>query len=81
MDNWWLEPVADSFRTLRNVDRLSAIVPLAEIGDVRHFPKAGFSLARYGLLPPEHTNVVRRHTGSFTKTGNGTVRRVLIEGA
>ena len=81
VDNWWLAPLVDSLRALRGVDRLTAIVLLAEIGDFRRFPKAGAFMAYLGLTPSEYSSGGRRRTGSITKTGNGTVRRILTESA
>jgi len=34
-----------------------------------------------GLVPSEHTTGSKRRLGAITKTGNGHVRRVLIEAA
>jgi transposase len=34
-----------------------------------------------GLVPSEHTSGSKRRLGAITKTGNGHVRRVLIEAA
>ncbi len=76
----WL-PVVASLRALRGVDRLTAVTLLAELGDLRRFPTARQFMAYLGLTPSEHSSGGKRRLGAITKTGNGTVRRLLIESA
>ena len=54
---------------------------LAELGDVTRFPSPAGLMAYVGLVPSEHSSGNRRRQGGITKTGNGHVRRVLIESA
>ncbi len=54
---------------------------VAEIGDFRRFPTASHLMAYVGLVPSEHSSGDRRRRGAITKTGNGMVRRVLVEAA
>ena len=58
-----------------------ATTVVAEIGDMSRFKKPKELMAYLGLVPSEHSsgNTIRR--GSITRTGNGHVRRVLIEAA
>ena len=71
----------NSLRALRGVDRLTAVVLLAEIGDLRCFPTARQFMAYLGLTPSEYSSGSKRRTGAITKTGNGAVRRLLTESA
>ncbi len=75
------KPLIDSLRALRGVDYLAAITIIAEIGDLRRFRSAPQFMAYVGLVPSEFSSGGRRRTGSITKTGNGAVRRILVESA
>ncbi len=76
-----LRPLVKALMSFRGVQILSATVIAAEIGDLRRFKSARQFMAFLGLVPSEQSsgNSVRR--GSVTKTGNGHVRRILIEAA
>lgn len=74
-------PVIDSLRALRGVDRLTAVTLMAELGDLRRFPSAPQFMGYLGLTPSEYSSGAKRQTGAITKTGNGTVRRLLTESA
>ena len=66
---------------LRGVSFITAVGLLAELGDLRRFKSARQLMAYTGLVPSENSsgNSVRR--GRITKTGNATVRWMLIESA
>ena len=76
-----LQPLVKAMMSFRGIQILSATVIAAEIGDLRRFKTAGQFMAFLGLVPSESSsgNSVKR--GSLTKTGNGHVRRILIEAA
>ena len=76
-----LQPLVKALMSFRGIQVLSATVIAAEIGDLRRFKSARQFMAFLGLVPSEQSsgNSVRR--GSVTKTGNGHVRRILIEAA
>ena len=76
----WL-PVVASLRAMRGVNRLTAVTLFAELGDLRRFSTAPRFMAYVGLTPSEHSSGPKRQTGAITKTGNGLVRRLLMEGA
>lgn len=75
------QPLIQALMALRGVNLLTATVVVAEIGDLRRFTKATQLMAYLGLVPSEHTSGQRQHRGGLTKTGNGHVRRVLVEAA
>ncbi len=58
-----------------------AATTVAEVGDLKRFENPTELMGYLGLVPSEHStgNNIRR--GSITKTGNGHVRRVLVEAA
>lgn len=66
-------------RCLRGVDYLTALAMVVEIGDFRRFETAEQFMAFLGLVPSEHSSGGRRRQGAITKTGNGHLRRLLVE--
>lgn len=70
-----------ALRTLRGIDILSAMVILAELGDVRRFGSAPQLMAALGLVPAEASTGDKVHRLSITKTGNAHVRHILVEAA
>ena len=79
LPQWSLSPVVDSLVALRGIDKLAAMVLLAELGDISRFDSPKQLMAFLGLVPSEHTSGGRRRQGSITKTGNGHARRMLVE--
>ena len=78
---WSLAPVVDSLIALRGIDKLAAIVLLAELGDISRFDSPKQLMAFLGLVPSEHSSGGRRRQGAITLTGNSHARRMLIESA
>lgn len=74
------EPVT-RLRVLKGIDTLSAATIAAEVGDFAQFPRAASFMAFVGLVPEEHSSGEKEWRGSITKSGNGHVRRVLVESA
>lgn len=66
---------------LRGISTLSALALLAEIGDFRRFDSPRQLMAFVGLVPREYSSGGREKRGGITKTGNGHVRRLLVEAA
>lgn len=81
LPQWSLAPVVASLVALRGIDKLSAMVLLAELGDLTRFDSPKQLMAFLGLVPSEHSTGQRRRQGGITKTGNGRARRMLIESA
>lgn len=81
LPQWSLAPVVDSLMALRGIDKLAAMVLLAELGDISRFDSPKQLMAFLGLVPSEHSSGFRRRQGGITKTGNGHARRMLIESA
>lgn len=74
-------PVIEALMALRGVNLLSATTIMAEIGDLQRFASAPQLMAYLGLVPSEHSSGSKQTRGGITKTGNGHVRRVLVESA
>jgi transposase len=66
-------------RCFRGIDTLTAMLVLAELHDFRRFPSPRALMAYLGLVPSEDSSGDRHRRGRITKTGNGLVRRMLIE--
>ena len=81
LPQWSLAPVVDSLVALRGIDKLAAMVLLAELGDISRFDSPRQLMAYLGLVPSEHSSGASRRQGAITKTGNRHARRMLVESA
>ena len=81
LPQWSLAPVVNSLVALRGIDKLAAMVLLAELGDISRFDSPKQLMAFLGLVPSEHSSGRRRRQGAITGTGNGHARRMLVESA
>lgn len=66
---------------LCGIGTLTAMVILAELGDLRRFDHPRQLMSYLGIVPSEHSSGNKQQRGRITKTGNSHVRRVLIEAA
>jgi transposase len=78
---WRLFPVTQALQAMRGVSLIVATTTIAEIGDLTRFKKSTELMSYLGLVPSEHSSGRTTRRGSITKTGNGHVRRVLVEAA
>jgi transposase len=74
-------PVIEALMALRGVKLITAATIVAEIGDLRRFSTAPQLMGYLGVVPSEHSSGGTRSRGGITKTGNGHVRRLLVEAA
>lgn len=81
LPSWRWAPVVKAFMGLRGIALITASTLVAEMGDVLRFAHPRELMAFVGLTPSEHSTGSRVRKGSITKTGNGHVRRVLVEAA
>ncbi len=72
-------PVIEGLMALRGVNLLTATTIVAEIGDLRRFASAPQLMAYLGVVPSEYSSGGTKSRGGITKTGNGHVRRLLVE--
>ena len=79
LQTWSLRPVVEGLIALRGIDIISAMTIMAELGDISRFDKPRQLMAFLGLVPSEYSTGGKRRLGGITKTGNGHVRRVLVE--
>jgi transposase len=73
--------MVDRLSCLRGIRTLAAMVILSEVYDLRRFASARQFMAFLGLVPSEHSSGQKQRRGGITKTGNGHVRRILVEAA
>jgi transposase len=73
-------PMVRRLGCLRGISTLTGFALAVEIGDWRRF--TGNTIGSFvGLVPSEYSSGASRVQGSITKTGNGHVRRLLVEAA
>lgn len=70
-----------SLQSLRGVSQIVSAVVVSEIGDLTRFDSPSKFMAYLGLVPSQHNSGDKKRPGKITKTGNGHVRRALIEAA
>jgi transposase len=81
VEGWRMQPLVSAIMTLRGLELVAASTIVAELGDLRRFAHPRELMGYVGLVPSEHSTGSKRRQGAITKTGNGHVRRVLIEAA
>lgn len=79
LPQWSLGPMVESLVALRGVDKVAAMVLLAELGDISRFDSPQQLMAFLGLVPSEHSSGSRRRQGAITLTGNRHARKMLVE--
>lgn len=81
LETWSFAPVVQGLMALRGVSLVTAMTVMAELGDITRFDSPRELMGYLGLVPSEHSSGPKRRQGGITKTGNGHVRRVLVEAA
>lgn len=81
LESWRWAPVVKALMSLRGVSTVIATGLVAELGDLERFAHPRGLMSYLGLVPSEYSSGPSRHQGFITKTGNGHVRRLLIEAA
>jgi transposase len=79
VESWTLAPLVRALQALRGVGLLTAVILAAEIGDYARFRTPRELMGYLGMVPSEDSSGQRRHQGRITRTGNGHVRRILVE--
>ena len=81
MADWTLAPVVTGLMALRGCRLITGMTVVAELGDITRFDSPRQLMSYLGLVPSESSSGPKTRRGGITKTGNGHVRRVLIEAA
>ena len=79
--SWRLYPVVEAIQALRGVELTSAVILIAELGELTRFDTPRKLMSYLGLTPSEDSSGERRRQGGITKAGNTHARRALVEGA
>ena len=78
---WSLAPLVAALQAMRGVALIVAVTLVAELGDLSRFASPAQLMAYVGLVPSERSSGAKTRRGGITKTGNGEVRKALIEAA
>jgi transposase len=81
LPSWRFAPIVAALMTLKGIELVTAVTLIAELGDLARFAHPKELMSYLGLVPSEYSTGESRTQGAITKTGNGHVRRVLIESA
>lgn len=74
------KPYVDAISLIKGVDRLTALLVAAEIGDFERF-RGGRDVSKWiGTVPKEGSSGEKVSRGRITKAGNAHVRTALLEG-
>ena len=78
---WRCEPVVRALMSMRRVNVLTAMIQIAEAGDLTRFDSPVELMNFFGLTSCEASTGDKRILGGITKCGNGACRRALVEAA
>jgi len=76
-----VQALVHALQTLRGVAKLTAVTVVAEVGTFTRFASPRLLMGYSGAVPSERTSDATSRRGGITKTGNGHLRRVLVEAA
>jgi transposase len=76
-----MRAVIEALQALRGVAQTTAASIVSELGSLSRFPSPRKLMGYSGLVASEHSSGNRVQRGGITKTGNGHLRRVLVEAA
>jgi transposase len=76
-----IRAVIEALQSLRGVAQTTAATIASELGSISRFESPQQLMGYSGLVPREHSSGNRVQRGGITKTGNGHLRRVLVEAA
>ena len=76
-----IRAVIEALQALRGVAQTTAATIVSELGSLSRFPTPPQLMGYSGLVSREHTSGNRVQRGGITKTGNGHLRRVMVEAA
>ena len=76
-----MAPVVEALQAMHGVSLITAVIIVAEIGDLTRFENPRQLMAYLGLVPSEHSSGPNKRQGARTSAGNSHVRRVLVESA
>jgi transposase len=75
------DPVAKALEEIPGIGPFTALLLVAEMGEVRRFPTAKHWASYAGLAPSLYASGEKRWTGAVTKQGSSLLRWALVEAA
>ena len=77
------QEVIAALQALRGVAKLTAVSVVAELGRLSRFNRPSELMGYSGAVPSEHSSggPAKARRGGITKTGNGHLRRLMVEAA
>jgi len=79
--DWSLAPLVGALQAMRGIKLVTAVVVLAEVGDLSRFESPRQLMGWLGLVPSEDSTGGDVERGAITKAGNKRARRALVEAA
>jgi len=76
-----MRAVIAALQTLRGIAQVAAVTIVAEVGRVARFARARQLMGYSGAVASEHSSGSQIRRGHITKTGNGHLRRIVVEAA
>lgn len=76
-----MKAVIAGLQALRGIAKVSAVTIACEVGEFSRFEKATQLMGYAGIVAREHSSGERVRRGGITKTGNGHLRRIVVEAA
>ena len=76
-----IRAVIEALQALRGVAQTTAATIVSELGSLSRFENPRQLMGYSGLVPREHSSGNKVQRGGITKTGNGHLRRVVMESA
>lgn len=76
-----LTPLVKALQSMRGISVIISSIVASELGDLKRFKHPEKLMAYLGLIPSEYSSGGKEKRGAITKSGNGHVRRALIEAA
>ena len=76
-----IREVIEALQALRGIAQITAATIVSELGSLSRFQSPQQLMGYSGLMAREYSSGNRVQRGGITKTGNGHLRRVLVEAA
>ena len=76
-----LTPLIKALQAMRGISLITSSIVASELGDLKRFKHPERLMSYLGLIPSEYSSGGKEKRGAITKSGNGHVRRALIESA
>jgi transposase len=76
-----MKTIVAALQSLRGIAKISAVTIVSEVGQFSRFATARQLMGCSGAVPSEHSSGERTQRGHISRTGNGHLRRIIVEAA